>query len=128
MDSTSSDPYSEGPYLEIFQALTTENCFLPIFAEAYTQLLLKSSEPDQAEEFIRKLVSIFFLFKCCSGIQSMYCLFRFVECESKNSGLLAPLQAIGIVKLHMIKNEKLICDLLHAVAEKDSGHPLVMTN
>ena len=54
MESNSSDSGTEGHYLESFQALTTENCFLPIFAENYTQLLLKSSEPVQAEEFIRK--------------------------------------------------------------------------
>jgi hypothetical protein len=60
-------------------------------------------------------------------VTSMYYLFRFVECESKNSGLIAPLQALSIVKLHMSKNQKLICDLLQAVAEKDSSHPLVRT-
>ncbi len=66
MESNSSDPNAEGHYLESFQALTTENCFLPIFAETYTQLLLKSSEPGQAEEFIRKLVFNFFSSFLCA--------------------------------------------------------------
>lgn len=44
-----------GSYIvESFEALSTKKSFFPLFAEAYTSLLVESSQSDKAVEFLTK--------------------------------------------------------------------------